>query len=53
MDEVVFNFIFREYVKKEKHHAVMNENFDFNPKALFAINEKPTKIFKQDTEHFF
>ena len=44
MDEVAINSIFREHVKKEKQHAVLNENFDFNPKNLFAVTEKPTKV---------
>lgn len=50
MDQVQINSIFREHVKKEKHHAVLNENFDFNPKYLFAVTEKPTKVFKADDE---
>ena len=37
------NSIFREHVAKEKRHAYLNENFDFNPKHLFAVTEKPTR----------
>lgn len=43
MNEVTYNAIFREHVKKEKHHAHLNEDFDFNPKNLFAVTEKPHK----------
>lgn len=50
MDQVTINSIFREHVKKEKQHAVLNENFDFNPKNLFAVTEKPTKDLKADDE---
>ena len=37
------NSIFREHVKKEKKHAFLNENFDFNPKNLSAVTDKPTR----------
>jgi hypothetical protein len=49
ISEVDFNCIFREHVKKEKRHAILNENFDFNPKKLFAVTEKPTKAAKFET----
>jgi hypothetical protein len=42
-NEVEYNSIFREHVAKEKKHAFLNENFDFNPKNLFAVTEKPTR----------
>lgn len=44
-DEVKFNSIFRESVKKEQQHRFLNENFDFNPKNLVAITDKPTRKF--------
>ena len=39
-DVVRDNSIFREKVKAEKRHAVLNENFDFNPKYLVSVSEK-------------
>jgi hypothetical protein len=44
-DEVQDNAIFRESVRREQLHASLNENFDFNPKNLFAITDKPTRKF--------
>ena len=44
-DEVKTNAIFRESVKKEQQHRFLNENFDFNPKNLVAITDKPTRKF--------
>jgi len=43
VNQVEYNSIFREHVAKEKKHAYLNENFDFNPKNLFAVTEKPTR----------
>ena len=43
MNQVEWNSIFREHVGKEKKHAFLNENFDFNPKNLFAVSEKPNR----------
>ena len=43
VNQVEYNSIFREHVAKEKKHAYLNENFDFNPKNLFAVSEKPTR----------
>ena len=40
---VIDNEIFREKVRTEKRHAVLNENFDFNPKNLVCVAEKTTK----------
>ena len=40
---VVDNEIFREKVRSEKRHAKLNENFDFNPKNLICVTEKPTR----------
>ena len=42
---VVDNSIFREKVRAEKKHATLNENFDFNPKNLICITEKPTRKY--------
>ena len=42
---VVDNAIFREKVRQEKRHSHINENFDFNPKNLIAVTDKPTKAF--------
>ena len=44
-DVVADNAIFREKVRKEKQFAQLNENFDFNPKNLICITEKPTRKF--------
>ena len=41
-DVVRDNSIFREKVRSEKRHAVLNENFDFNPKYLVSVTEKTT-----------
>lgn len=40
IDVVRDNTIFREKVRCEKRHAVLNENFDFNPKNLVNVSEK-------------
>ena len=45
VDEVKHLAIFRESVKKEMKHRSVNENFDFNPKNLIAITDKPTRKF--------
>ncbi len=42
-DVVQDNSIFREKVKKEKQFAQLNERFDFNPKNLICVTEKPTR----------
>ena len=45
---VVENEIFREKVRAEKKFASVNENFDFNPKNLICVTDKPTqKAHKQ------
>lgn len=44
-DIVADNSIFREKVRKEKQHAVLNERFDFNPKNLICVSEKPTRKY--------
>jgi hypothetical protein len=38
---VADNEIFREKVRAEKKWAFVNENFDFNPKNLICVTEKP------------
>ena len=45
VDEVKHLAIFRESVRREMKHRTLNENFDFNPKNLIAITDKPTKKF--------
>ena len=42
---VTDNEIFREKVRAEKKHAKLNENFDFNPKNLICVTEKPTRKY--------
>lgn len=37
------NSIFREKVRSEKRHAVLNEQFDFNPKYLVSVSDKLTR----------
>ena len=49
-DVVIDNEIFREKVRTEKRHAVLNENFDFNPKNLVCVAEKTTKKSEIQTE---
>ena len=44
-DVVQDNSIFREKVRKEKQFAVLNERFDFNPKNLVCVTEKPTSKY--------
>ena len=45
-DVVKDNAIFREKVRKEKKVSSLNENFDFNPKNLVVVADKPTKKFE-------
>ena len=45
-DVVKDNAIFCEKVRKEKKVASLNENFDFNPKNLVVVADKPTKKFE-------
>ena len=44
-DVVADNSIFREKVRSEKKHAFLNENFDFNPKNLVCVTEKPNRKY--------
>ena len=37
------NMIFREKVSSEKRHAYLREAFDFNPKYLVSVTDKPTR----------
>jgi len=50
VDEVKHLAIYRESVKKEMKHRSLNENFDFNPKNLITITDKPTKKFDMGDE---
>ena len=45
---MIDNEIFREKVRAEKKFAVVNENFDFNPKNLICVTEKPTTVKKPE-----
>jgi hypothetical protein len=38
-------------VRKEQQHRFLNENFDFNPKNLVAITDKPTRKFDMGERH--
>ena len=42
-DVVRDNSIFREKVRSEKRHALLREDFDFNPKHLVSVSEKLTR----------
>jgi hypothetical protein len=42
MNQVEINAQWEEAVKKESRGRILNENFDFNPKNLLVITEKPT-----------
>ncbi len=43
MNQVELNAQWEECVKKEMRGRVLNENFDFNPKKLRVIPNKPTE----------
>ena len=40
------NAQWEEAVKKESKGRILNENFDFNPKNLLVITDKPTSYNK-------
>ena len=42
LNQVEINAQWEEAVKKEMRGRVLNENFDFNPKNLLVITDKPT-----------
>ena len=44
MSQVEINACWREALKKENRGRIMKEDFDFNPKNLIAITEKPTTV---------
>jgi hypothetical protein len=46
MNQVEINAQWEEAVKKESRGRILNENFDFNPKNLLVITDKPTSINK-------
>ena len=51
MNQVELNSQWKESVRKEMRGRVLNENFDFNPKNLRVIANKPTEKMKQLEEH--
>ena len=46
LNQVEINAQWEEAVKKESRGRILNENFDFNPKNLLVITDKPTSINK-------
>ena len=46
MNQVEVNAQWEEAVKKESRGRILNENFDFNPKNLLVITDKPTSYNK-------
>ena len=42
LNQVELNAQWEESVRKEKRGRILNENFDFNPKNLCVITDKPT-----------
>ena len=46
MNQVELNAQWEESVRKEMRGRVLNENFDFNPKNLRVISNKPTEVKK-------
>ena len=43
LNQVEINAQWEEAVRKENKGRILNENFDFNPKNLVVITEKPTQ----------
>ena len=43
------NAQWEEAVKKETRGRILNENFDFNPKNLLVITDKPTYVNKMSS----
>ena len=41
MDQVSINACWRETLKSESKHHVLQEKFDFNPKNLMNVSPKP------------
>ena len=50
MNQVELNAQWEESVRKEMRGRVLNENFDFNPKNLRVISNKPTEVKEQKEE---
>ena len=50
MNQVETNALWREAVMKESRGRILNENFDFNPKNLLVITDKPTTVKKSQGE---
>merc|ERR1719446_452087 len=52
LTQVEINSCWREALRHEKAHQSLNENFDFNPKNLYAVSQKPTqqKSNSEDTQ---
>ena len=50
MNQVELNAQWEESVKKESRGRVLNEKFDFNPKNLRVISNKPTEKTKSKEE---
>ena len=46
LNQVEINAQWEEAVKKENRGRILNENFDFNPKHLLVITDKPTSTNK-------
>ena len=44
MNQVEINAQWEEAVKRESRGRVLKEHFDFNPKRLNVITEKPTNL---------
>ena len=55
MNQVEINACWRESVRKEGIGRILHEKFDFDPKNLIAITEKPTQVKQRpstsDVEH--
>ena len=50
LNQVEINAQWEEAVKKESRGRILNENFDFNPKNLLVITDKPTSQNKLSGE---
>jgi hypothetical protein len=49
LDAVSINACWREALRNESKHHVLQETFDFNPKNLMAVTQKPTQAFKMSS----
>ena len=50
LNQVEINAQWEEAVKKENRGRILNENFDFNPKNLLVITDRPTSQNKLSGE---